>query len=297
MNKIIPNLWYDQEAKEAAEFYVSVFGGDSAVSNISTIHGTPSGDCDIVSFRIWGYDFMAISAGPYFKFNPSVSFHVKCKTKAEVDALWEKLVPGGKVLMELGAYPFSERYGWLQDKYGLSWQLIYVGEQTITQAIMPALLFVGNVCGKTEDAINLWTSVFPDSKTNRVMRYPNGAAPDKEGAIQFASFTLFGQEFGAMDSSAHAHKFQFNEAVSFIVRCDDQAEIDRYWKALSAVPESEQCGWLKDQFGVSWQIVPVAMDEMMKTKDRTALDRVTQALLQMKKLDLQKLQAAYEGKS
>ena len=105
---ITPHLWYDKEAKEAAEFYVSTFGGNSKIENVTTLENTPSGLVEIVTFDILGYAFMAMSAGPLFKFNPSISFHVKCKTKDEVDAIWEKLSDGGKVLMELGAYPFSE---------------------------------------------------------------------------------------------------------------------------------------------------------------------------------------------
>src|SRR3990167_1905406 len=149
MQKITTHLWYDKEAKEAAEFYVSVFSnpavakamaGKSKVTNITTLHDTPSGDCDVVSFELSGQKFMAISAGPFFKFNPSISFHVKCKTKDEVDKLWKELVKDGMVLMELGEYPFSKRYGWLQDKYGLSWQLIYT-DQDFTQTITPAMMF------------------------------------------------------------------------------------------------------------------------------------------------------------
>ncbi len=121
---IIPHLWYDKEAKEAAEFYVSAFGQNSKIKDVTTIHDTPSGSADIVSFDILGQEFMAISAGPLFKFNPSISFHVKCKTKEEVDEIWQKLSPGGTVMMELGEYPFSQRYGWIQDKYGVVWQVI-----------------------------------------------------------------------------------------------------------------------------------------------------------------------------
>ena len=93
------------------------------------------------------------------------------------------------------------------------------------------------------------------------------------------------------------HKFGFSEAISLIVRCKDQREIDDYWKKLSAVPKSEQCGWLKDKYGVSWQIVPTVMDEMMQTKDEAALARVTEAFLKMKKFDIAALQKAFEGKS
>jgi predicted 3-demethylubiquinone-9 3-methyltransferase (glyoxalase superfamily) len=103
---------------------------------------------------------MAISAGPLFKFNPSVSFHIKCSTTQEVDAIWERLSPGGKVLMPLDTYPFSERYGWLEDKYGLSWQVIDAGSAPVLQKFTPALMFVGHVCGKAEEAISFYASVF-----------------------------------------------------------------------------------------------------------------------------------------
>jgi len=96
--------------------------------------------------------------------------------------------------------------------------------------------------------------------------------------------------------SAHEHTFGFNEAISFIVDCNTQEEIDYYWVKLSAVPEAEQCGWLKDKYGLSWQIVPTAMDEMMRDKDEKKLARVTEAFLNMKKFDLEELKKAYEGR-
>ncbi|MES3006110.1 MAG: VOC family protein [Patescibacteria group bacterium] len=294
MQKITTHLWFDKEAKEAAGFYTSVFE-DSKVIDMTTLHNTPSGDCDIVSFELSGQSFMAISAGPLFKFNPSVSFHVKCKTKEEVNTKWKELSVGGTVLMDLGQYPFSERYGWCNDKYGLSWQVMYVGESEVVQKITPVLMFVGDVCGKAEEAIGFYTSVFRDGKVNMILRHNKGETPDKEGTVKYASFTLLGNEFGVMDS-AHEHNFSFNEAVSFIVRCDTQEEIDYYWEKLSAVPESEQCGWLKDKFGLSWQIVPVAMDEMMKDKDEEKLARVTESFLKMKKFNIAELEKAAEGK-
>lgn len=297
MQKIIPHLWFDKEAKEAADFYTSLFV-DSKVTNLTTLHNTPSGDCDVVSFELASQSFMAISAGPLFKFNPSISFHVKCKTKDEVDALWKKLSEGGTVLMELGKYPFSERYGWLSDKYGLSWQLIYAGDHEIKQKITPVIMFVGKVCGKAEEAIKSYTSVFSgkgEAKVEMSLRYGKGEEPDKEGTLKYASFTLFGKEFGAMDS-AHEHKFNFNEAISFIVYCQDQEEIDYFWQKLSAVPESEQCGWLKDKYGLSWQIVPTVMDEMMQSGDQKKIARLTEAFLKMKKFDIAELRKAYEGK-
>ena len=294
MQKITPHLWFDKEAKEAADFYVSTFPR-SKIKSTTMLHNTPSGSVDVVTFEISGYEFQAISAGPLFKFNPSVSFHYNCHTKEEVDAIWNKLTPGGEVLMELGAYPFSERFGWVQDKYGLSWQIIYAGGADGKQTITPAIMFVGDVCGKAEEAVNLWTSVLRESKVDNIQRYGKDEAPDQEGTIKYASFTLFGQQFGVMDS-AYEHRFKLNEAISFIVNCETQSEIDEYWKKLSAVPEAEQCGWLKDKFGLSWQIVPVSMGKMLQGDEQEKIDRVTQAFLVMKKLEIAKLQEAYEGK-
>jgi predicted 3-demethylubiquinone-9 3-methyltransferase (glyoxalase superfamily) len=197
--------------------------------------------------------------------------------------------------MELGIYPFSERYGWLQDKYGLSWQIIYSSGEHVKQKITPVIMFVGNVCGKAEEAVNFWTSIFPEAKVNAILHFGKGEEPDKEGTLKYGSFSLFGQEFVAMDS-AHEHPFTFNEAISFIVNCDTQEEINYYWEKLSAVPEAEQCGWLKDKYGFSWQVVPSGMDEMLRGDDRERIDRVTQAFLDMKKIDIAKLQEVYDGK-
>ncbi|MBT1686927.1 VOC family protein [Dawidia soli] len=292
MQKITPHLWFDKEAKEAAQFYTSVFPS-SKINSVTTLRDTPSGDCDVVSFELAGQSFMSISAGPYFKFTPAISFMVACKTKDEVDSFWKKLNEGGQALMPLDQYPFSERYGWTQDKYGLSWQIMhYPGE--IKQKITPVLMFVGEVAGKAEEAMRFYTSLFKDSSIGDIMRYGNDKAPDPEGTVAYASFNLAGQEFGAMDS-AHEHHFNFNEAVSLMVHCKDQQEIDHYWEKMSAVPEAEQCGWLKDRFGVSWQITPASMEQMMTDKDPARAARVTQAFLKMKKFDLAELERAYRG--
>lgn len=197
--------------------------------------------------------------------------------------------------MELGEYPFSEKYGWVKDKYGLSWQVMSFSDQEIKQRITPTLMFVGDICGKAEEAINLYASVFHNAKVGDILRYEKGEEPDKEGTIKHAAFTLEGQEFAAMDS-ARMHNFNFNEAISLIVHCNTQDEIDYYWGKLSAIPEAEQCGWLKDKYGFSWQIVPTIMEEMFKDKDKKKLTRVTEAFLKMKKFDIEKLKKAYEGK-
>ncbi len=300
MQKVIPHLWFDTEAKAAAEFYTSLFS-NSEVNNVSTIHDTPSGDTDIVSFTLRGMSFMAISAGPYFKLNPSISFMVNFDPSKEKDAekdideAWKKLAEGGKILMPLQEYPFSKRYGWVQDKYGLSWQLILTNpEGEDRPPIVPSLMFTKDVYGKAEEAVKFYVSTFKDSQLGAIMKYGPGHEPDKADAVMFSDFRLFNMWFAAMES-AREHDFSFNEAISFIVKCDNQEEIDYYWEKLSAVPESEQCGWLKDKYGVSWQITPRIMDEMMATKDQAKLDRVTQAFLKMKKFDIAELERAAKG--
>lgn len=299
--KIIPHLWFDKQAKEAAEFYTSVFS-NSKVTNTTTLRNTPSGDCDVVSFDILGYSFMAISAGPLFKFTPAISFMVNFDPAQDVDAkknideVWNKLIEGGKALMSLDKYPFSERYGWVQDKYGLSWQLILTdpkGEKR--PAIIPSLLFVGDVCGKTQEATDFYISVFKNSSRGTIARYPAGMDPDKEGTVMFTDFQLEGQWFAAMDS-AREHGYTFNEAISLLVNCDTQEEIDYYWEKLSSDPKAEQCGWLKDKYGVSWQVSPTDMNAMMEQGTPEQIDRVTQAFLSMKKFDIAKLKEAYAKK-
>ena len=301
MPTITPHFWFDKEAQEAAEFYTSLLP-DSKVTNITTIHDTPSGDCDVVSFKLAGQPFMAISAGPLFTFNPSVSFLLNFDPSkdnhalAHLDRLWEQLSEGGTALMPLDTYPFSERYGWIQDRYGLSWQLMLTnpaGEER--PFIIPSLMFTGINAGHAEEAIDFYCAVFKGSRRGITARYPQSMEPDQEGTIMFADFSLRGTWFAAMDS-AREHHFTFNEAISLLVPCETQAEIDSYWDKLSANPQAEQCGWLKDQFGLSWQIWPTAISEMMQNGTREQIDRITQAFLPMKKFDLATLQKAYEEK-
>lgn len=186
--------------------------------------------------------------------------------------LWSELSIGGSALIELGTYPFSERYGWTMDRFGLSWQLTFMGGRA--QQITPTLMFVGEQCGRAEEAISFYTSVFSNAKVGHVLRYGENEDPDKAGTIKHAGVALEGESFAVMDS-ARAHNFTFNEAISFIVHCNTQEEIDYFWSKLSADPKAEQCGWLKDKFGLSWQVVPTVMDEMLSDKDPAKLARVT----------------------
>ncbi len=291
MQGITPHLWFDTQAVEAADFYCEVFP-DSRVTASVTLPAPPSGETDLVTFELFGQRFMAISAGPLFTFNPSVSFAVACETADEVDRYWQRLAEGGTVLMELGSYPFSERFGWTTDRYGLSWQLSLAPGGVPAQRITPTLLFVGDVRGRAEEAMTLYTSLFPDSGIDLLVPYGPDAAPEVEGEVMYGSFRLAGQSFAAMDSGL-AHDFGFNEAVSLLVECDDQAELDRYTDALSAVAEAEQCGWIRDRFGLSWQISPAELDRMMVEGSREQVARVTEEFLAMRRFDLDALRRAY----
>ncbi len=300
MPSITPHLWFDKEAKEAAQLYASAFK-NSSVDHVSVLKNTPSGDCDVVSFTIRGQKFMSISAGPYFKLNPSISFMINFDPSRESDAeeqlnaAWDKLADGGKALMEIGEYPFSKRYGWIEDRFGVSWQLILTDPKGEPRPdVIPSLMFTGDKTGKAGEAIDFYVSVFKNAKRGMSAEYPPGASPEPAAKLMFAEFMLENQWFTAMDSG-HMHKFDFNEAVSLMINCDTQEEIDYYWEKLSAVPEAEQCGWLKDKYGVSWQVNPTMMEKMMNDPDEKRVARVTEAFLQMKKFDLAALQKAYDG--
>ncbi|OGJ55534.1 hypothetical protein A3D88_04760 [Candidatus Peribacteria bacterium RIFCSPHIGHO2_02_FULL_52_16] len=300
MQKIYPCLWFDTQAEEAAQFYTSVFKnskvGQAARydSEGAKVSGQPEGSVMTVEFTIEGYNLTALNGGPVFRFTPAISFFVHCDTKEEVDALWEKLSKGGKVLMELEEYPYSDRYGWLQDKYGVTWQIMLVKEP-MKEKIVPCLLFVGDKFGKAGEAIDLYQSVFPDSKVTMMQKAPPGEPYNNPDAVMYSSFTLCGETFTAMDGPGE-HKYTFNEAISLIVNCDTQKEVDHFWNKLTSDGGEEvQCGWLKDKFGVSWQIVPTVMEKMMSDKDPAKTKRVMAAMLRMKKLDIATLKEAYHG--
>jgi len=274
-NTIYPCLWFDGNAKEAADFYCSVFN-DSVITDENPI---------VVTFESTGQKFMCLNGGPQFTFNPSISFFVVCETEAEVDNAWKSLLEGGSALMPLDKYEWSAKYGWLQDRFGVNWQLSFGKLADVGQKFTPVLMFTGDQNGKAEQAIQFYTSVFDNSSIRGILRYNKGEN-EVDGAVKHAQFSLGKHVFMAMDSSL-SHHFNFSEAISFVVECETQQEIDYYWNKLSAAPEAEQCGWLKDQFGVSWQIVPNILGKLMS--DPSKSERVIQAFLQMKKFEIDKL--------
>jgi predicted 3-demethylubiquinone-9 3-methyltransferase (glyoxalase superfamily) len=279
-HKITPNLWFEGNAEEATEFYISAFPGSKIVSKSYYPKTTEEGLADFqlelagevltVDFELGGQGFTAINAGPEFKFNPSISFMVNydpsvdAQAREHLDELWHKLLEGGKVMMPLEAYPFSKRYGWVKDRYGLTWQLILTDPAGEPRPfIIPSLLFTGKNTNHAEEAIHFYVSVFEDSKVGTLAHYTDDTGPARKGALMFGDFMLANQWFAAMDSAVE-QDFIFNEAISFSVDCKDQAEIDTFWEKLSSDPQFEQCGWCKDKFGLSWQIVPENMGELME---------------------------------
>lgn len=292
MQKIVPHLWFDKEAAEAANWYVSLFE-NSGITGITTLSETPSGNVEMVDFRLCDFNISAISAGPYFKINPSISFMVSCSTTEEVDRLYKAFIAGGTERMPLGEYPFTKRYAWIEDRYGVNWQIMF-DENANSPKFKPVLLFAEEACGKAKEALSAYEEVFKTSKPSLVSYYKPGEADDERAEVNYGEIDLLGTCLVVMDHG-FGGGFTFNEAVSFMVLCKDQEEIDYYWDKLSFVPEAEQCGWVKDKFGVSWQIVPDNLNQVMFEGSEEEKKRITEAFLQMKKFDLKALWQAREG--
>lgn len=286
MQRIIPNIWCQGTAAEAGAFYASVFPGTtSAVTARYPETGLPDFQLDyagkelVVDVDIQGYLVRLINAGNEFRPSPALSFMVTVdprrfggsadddsEARATIDRIWAALADGGAVFMPLGAYPFSPRFGWLADRYGVSWQLMVpIDGGSGTPFIAPHFLFTG-AQARAREAVDFYTALFDEAAPGTLVPYPEDSGQD---GVMFGDFTLAGQRFTAADGGP-MHKFTFTPGFSLQVDCADQPEIDRLWDALSAVPEAEQCGWLADRFGVSWQIVPAQMAELMQRPDAYA---------------------------
>lgn len=293
MERIVPHLWFNDNAKEAVNFYRTLFD-DSKMMLEQKLDGTPSGEnAAYYEFTLAGQLFGALNGGPHFTFNPAISISVNCETIEETEVLWQKLIEGGRALMPLQEYPFSELYGWVEDKYGLSWQVIYTEGFEYEQKITMQLMFSGHMTGKANEAIKYYTDLFKDGVIGDFHEYEEGQAVQEDAKISHANFSILDTEILASDNGTQTD-YTFNEAISLMVLCVTQAEIDYYWEKLSADPEAEQCGWLKDKFGVSWQIVPANMNELMSRGTQAQIDAVTQEFLKMKKLDKNHLERAWE---
>jgi predicted 3-demethylubiquinone-9 3-methyltransferase (glyoxalase superfamily) len=274
--KITSCLWYNGQAKEAADLYCSVFA-DARITAHSPI---------VTAIDVSGHSITLLDGGPMYRPTPSISFYYVCVTEAEIDRIWKAFTREGKVLMELGKYPWSEKYGWVTDKFGVSWQFALGKIADVGQKITPCLMFTGQNYGRVDEAIAHYSSVFKDAKLDGVMRYGKGESPDQEGKVKHAQIAFLGQKFMLMESALQ-HDFTFTEGVSLTIHCEDQQEIDYYWNKFTAEGKESMCGWLKDKFGVSWQIIPVVLNKIMS--DPVKAGKAAQAFLSMRKLNIEQI--------
>ncbi|HEM2825871.1 VOC family protein [Streptococcus suis] len=286
MQTIIPHLWYDTEAKEAVAFYVELFGGK--IDWTYTITDTPSGDSDLIQFQLGDMTLAAISAGPYFKLNESMSLMVNVASKDEVTRLYQALSEGGRILMPLGEYPFSPYYVWLEDRFGLSWQLSFAPDLDKPYQFDICLLFSQEQVGLAQPMLDYYKDKLPQASVGQLSYYGEGEAAVEAAKLNYAELLVAGQKMIVMDHG-YGGEASFNEAFSLMVYVDSQDELNFYYDLLSAVPEAEMCGWVKDQFGISWQIVPRILMEAYDTASPETVKAVNDAVLQMRRLDFDQI--------
>lgn len=282
---IFPCLLYSNDAKQSAEFYCSVFDGKITSDNPI-----------VLNIEILGQKFMLLN-GPTFEKNASISFMIMCETEEEVEKYWKPLSEDGMVLMELSEYPWSKKYGWVRDRFGVTWQ-VYLGEKQGEQKIIPTLMFIHENNGKAQQAMELYTKIFPNSKIGGVLKYGDGVGNESHEIpenVQHAHFEINGYSFFCMDNS-YNHAFDFNEGISIVVMTEDQEETDHYWNSLTANGGQESvCSWLKDPFGVSWQIVPKILIKLMNDPDREKGKKVMETMMKMKKIVISDIEKAYHS--
>lgn len=297
MNKIVPCIWLDNQAEEVAEFYAKTFprGRITATTHFPADADNPAkkprGSVLTVDVELAGQSFSLLNGGPIFQLNPTISFFVNLPTANDVENVYGALLKTGEALMPLGTYPWSQRYGWVKDRYGVSWQVMMHADLK-DASIAPCLMFSDSQHGQANNAINFYTSVFPGSRIEVVERYKEGEGP--VGTVKHGRFSLFGQTIVAMDSHIK-HNVSFNEALSLQVMCDDQKEIDRYWESLSDGGAKSVCGWVTDRFGVAWQVPPRSTLQWIASSDSKANDRALNAIWRMKKIDIAAIERAHSG--
>jgi predicted 3-demethylubiquinone-9 3-methyltransferase (glyoxalase superfamily) len=302
MQKITSFIWFDTRAEEAAQFYTSLFKNSKTgritryIEEGREIHGMEPGSVMTIDFTLGGYSFTALNGGPHYTPNPSISFFVMCETEEEINHMWQKLNREGETLMPLDTYEWSDKYGWTRDRYGISWQLaLGKTEDTGGQMITPCLFFTGDQYCRAEEAIHFYTSVFRNSDVDGILRYDGKESTDAAGMIKHAQIRLEGETFMIMESATE-QSYGFSEGTSLVVHCTSADEVDYFWEKLTdgGDPAAQQCGWLKDKFGVSWQVVPTELFEMLRNENPEKVRRVTSALMKMKKLDINILRSEFE---
>lgn len=274
--QITPCLWFNNQAKEAAALYCSVFE-QSKITSQSPI---------VTEIEVIDQKFILLDGGPMFKPNPSISFYYICENEQELNAIWNAFVIDGEIMMPLDAYPWAKKYGWITDKFGVSWQLALSEISEVGQKITPCLLFTGEQYGRVDEAIDHYSAIFKDPKLDGILRYGANELPDQEGKVKHAQIGFAGQKFMLMESAGQ-HKFGFTEGVSLTVYCETQEEIDYYWYKLTESGAESMCGWLKDKFGVWWQIVPTQLGKILS--EPATGGKAAQALMSMRKISIEQL--------
>lgn len=292
--KIVPNLWFAGDAGEAGEFYSRSLPRTTAHVAMRYPDELPDfqkgleGEPVVVELDVAGFRITMINSDDTFHPTPSISFMLNFDprlfdgdaeaARAALDETWAALSDGGQALMPLGEYPFSPHYGWVQDRYGVSWQLMLTDPTGGPRPfVITQIMFSGDAQDKAREAVDFYLSLFDDGAVGTVIGYPEASGTAAAGSVMIGDFRIGEQWFSFMDSNVR-HEFGFTPGVSLEIRCADQAEIDHFWNALSAVPEAEQCGWLVDRYGVSWQVVPESIGELL------AKPGAYQRMLEMKKL-------------
>ena len=274
--KITPCLWFDNQAREAAALYCSAFK-NTRVASQSPI---------VTELDVAGQSLTLLDGGPMYKPNASISFYYICETEAEFDQAWKALSKSAEVMMAVDKYPWSEKYGWLNDRFGISWQIGLGKIKDVGQRLTPCFMFTGKQYGRVDEAIKHYSSVFRSAKVDGVLRYGADESPEQEGKVKHAQLQLNGQALMLMES-AQAHGIQFTEGVSLTVHCHTQEAIDHYWAKLTEGGEESMCGWLKDRFGVSWQIVPVELTKIMSDPNKAG--KAAKAFMSMRKLNIEQI--------
>lgn len=278
-NSIYPCIWCNNNAREMADYYCGIFP-ETRISEENPL---------VVMLEMFGQKIMLLNGGDIYKPNMTISLMFMAMVESEVEEIWDSLIQGGESIMALDAYPFSRKYGWVQDKYNVSWQLYTARAPShIIQKVVPTLMFTGAVNGRATEAAQLYTSLFPHSEMRGMMHYdPSSGEPATN--VQHGEFMINDYLLMMMDSSLE-FDFTFSEGMSIIVECNYQEEIDDYWSILTFNGgEESRCGWLKDQFGISWQLVPTQLDEWMSKSPK-----VMEELMKMNKPDLNLLKEAAE---
>lgn len=293
--RIIPNIWCNADAPNVAEAMVEAFSAGawgSATSEVRFSYPTEgllafqepfAGQPLTIQVTITGptgdpYDVILINAGEAFGITHGVSFilnfdplmfpgeNLEAQTQTAREALnaqWSRLEATGDVIMPLGEYPMSPLYGWVSDAHGVTWQLILTDPHGEPRPfITPSLMFSGSAQNRALEALKLYSSLLPGSRLGNIVAYESQVGPAEIGSLMFGDCQVGGSWLAAMDSAVDQPS-AFTPGLSLQLICDTQEEIDRLWETLSHVPEAEQCGWLEDRFGVSWQVTPDHIEELL----------------------------------